>query len=74
LSFCFWVFLFTFSEKMTMNRKPENEKKSCVISFRVNSNDKQHIENIVRIIKSDKSTLFREHCKEIIHSLNIDKL
>lgn len=53
-----------------MNRKAENERKTCIISFRVNQSDKEQIEYLVKLFGSDKSNWFRKHCKEIIHTLN----
>lgn len=54
---------------MEMNKKSEGERKSCVISFRVTPEDKQHIETLVKLFHSHKSNWFRSHSKEIINTL-----
>lgn len=68
--FYFTIPCIHFQKKLKMNRKPEKEKKTCIISFRVNQSDKEQIEYLVKLFGSDKSNWFRKHCKEIIHTLN----
>jgi hypothetical protein len=56
-----------------MNKKPESERKSFTFSFRVNSTDREMIEDLVKIFQNTKSDWFRYHFKEFINTLNNSK-
>lgn len=55
-----------------MKAQCRKELKSCVISFRVTQEEKKKIEFFLKMLRSDKSNWFRNHCKEIINTLKID--
>jgi hypothetical protein len=53
-----------------MNKKTQNEKKSCVVSFRVTRDEKQKLETLIRLLNTYKSSLLRDYCSQIINHLN----